>query len=183
MPETNARLPCTRTQLNEILIPGGTWAVCGSTRPNSSSRCSIRTSAASSHVGLRSYTRRPTNHVLCGRAAFAAWPRCSGHQGRPRPRVKPGANGSTACHVPSLAVPLACHAQRPTRLCRQAVSADCLDPRTGQRSKRSNTYSGWFAGNLLATDVAAGSREGVCAGGRDRFRTCGLCRVKSKTAR
>jgi hypothetical protein len=30
----------------------------------------------------------------------------------------------------------------------------------------------------LATGVAAGSREGVCAGGRDRDRTCGLCRVK-----
>jgi hypothetical protein len=35
-----------------------------------------------------------------------------GRKDGPPPRVKLGANGSTAYHVPSLAVPLACHAQR-----------------------------------------------------------------------
>ena len=40
----------------------------------------------------------------------------------------------------------------------------------------------WFAGNLLATGGAAGFQEGVCAGGRDRDRTCDFCRVKSKPA-
>ena len=39
-------------------------------------------------------------------------------------------------------------------------------------------YFRWFAGNLLATGAVAGFQGGVCAGGRDRFRTCGLCRVK-----
>jgi hypothetical protein len=50
--------------------------------------------------------------------------------------------------------------------------------RNGQRFQRYSDHCWWFAGNLLATSVAAGSREAVCAGGRDRFRTCGLCRVK-----
>jgi hypothetical protein len=36
--------------------------------------------------------------------------------------------------------------------------------------------------DLLATGVAAGSQEGVCAGGRDRDRTCDFCRVKGARA-
>jgi hypothetical protein len=53
------------------------------------------------------------------------------------------------------------------------------DPRTGQRSERSCSYSRWFAGNLLATGRWKEAQEPICAGGRDRFRTCGLCRVKA----
>jgi hypothetical protein len=56
------------------------------------------------------------------------------------------------------------------------------DPETGQRFERSGDHCWWFAGDLLATGVAAGPQEGVCAGGRDRDRTCDFCRVKTSTA-
>jgi hypothetical protein len=36
---------------------------------------------------------------------------------------------------------------------------------------------------LLAAGVAAWSPEGVCAGGRDRDRTCDFCRVKAALSR
>jgi hypothetical protein len=72
-PDTKARLPRTRTQLNETLIPGGSLAASGSTRPNSSSRCLIRTSATLRRLvrAVIRESRRPTNHVLCCRAAAA----------------------------------------------------------------------------------------------------------------
>jgi hypothetical protein len=37
---------------------------------------------------------------------------------------------------------------------------------------------GGLLANLLASGPSGGGWEAVCAGGRDRFRTCGLCRVK-----
>jgi hypothetical protein len=36
---------------------------------------------------------------------------------------------------------------------------------------------------LLTARVKVGVRKSVCAGGRDRFRTCGLCRVKAALSR
>jgi len=36
--------------------------------------------------------------------------------------------------------------------------------------------------NLLASAISVEYGEGVCAGGRDRYRTCDLCRVNSATA-
>ncbi len=53
------------------------------------------------------------------------------------------------------------------------------EPRNGQRFQRYNDHCWWFVANLPATGVAAWFGEAVCAGGRDRFRTCGLCRVKT----
>jgi hypothetical protein len=58
------------------------------------------------------------------------------------------------------------------------VIEDDPNPRTGQHSERFCAHQKWFAGKLLATGVQKGFQEPVCAGGRDRFRTCGLCRVK-----
>jgi hypothetical protein len=41
-------------------------------------------------------------------------------------------------------------------------------PETDQRFERYSDHYLWFTGNLLATGVAAGCQEAVCAGGRDR---------------
>jgi hypothetical protein len=53
-----------------------------------------------------------------------------------------------------------------------------LGPRTGQRPQRYHAHPRWFAGNLLATGPSKVGQESVCAGGRDRDRTCDFCRVK-----
>jgi hypothetical protein len=53
-----------------------------------------------------------------------------------------------------------------------------VDPRTGQRSERYCDHSKWLADNLLTASVTRRVRGTVCAGGRDRDRTCDFCRVK-----
>jgi hypothetical protein len=41
----------------------------------------------------------------------------------------------------------------------------------------------WSAGNLLAAGLWKESEKTVCAGGRDRDRTCDFCRVKAALSR
>jgi hypothetical protein len=81
----------------------------------------------------------------------------------PRPR-------RTGQQVPSgRALPSPQVAIRPSWLCKQVVSAlSVLAP-----------TQGGLLGDLLATWLWEGAQEPVCAGGRDRFRTCGLCRVNA----
>ena len=88
----------------------------------------------------------------------------SGHRGRASPCGRPDAYAARSHH------------RRSHRPCHYRQGD--LNPRTGQRSERSYAYLRWFAGNLLATERCKGAQQPVCAGGRDRFRTCGLCRVK-----
>jgi hypothetical protein len=57
-----------------------------------------------------------------------------------------------------------------------------LGPRTGQRPQRYHAHPRWFADNLLTASVTEAVGKAVCAGGRDRDRTCDFCRVKTGTA-
>jgi len=57
---------------------------------------------------------------------------------------------------------------------RSARAVETLDPDNAQ-SVLAPTQGG-FAGNVLATRLWKETQEPVFAGGRDRFRTCGLCR-------
>jgi alkylated DNA nucleotide flippase Atl1 len=134
-----------------------------------------------SEQGLRDRTMKPLPNL---QPTNQTWVQAPGQVGLSTPDVASlGAvradprNGSQQCLVSR-----ECVQQSPT------IPKRHLSPSSSRSLKMDTSYRGsdhyWrFADSLLTVGVARRSEEGVCAGGRDRFRTCGLCRVKAALSR